>query len=66
MTELLSTSIAGQHDLSSAGYAPLQPQTPSARDSRVTPDYANVLGVNVSAVNMDLAVSPFVETLSDR
>jgi len=57
MTELLSTSIAERSDLSSGGYAVLQPQTPSACDPRLTPDFANVLGVNVSAVNMDLAVS---------
>jgi N-acetylglucosaminyldiphosphoundecaprenol N-acetyl-beta-D-mannosaminyltransferase len=62
MTELLSSSIpsssiADQRNHSSANYAALQPQTPSACDPRLVPDVANVLGVNVSAVNMDLAVS---------
>jgi len=57
MTELPSTSIADPCDLSTAGYAALQPQTPSACDPGLTPDSVNVLGVNVSAVNMDLAVS---------
>ncbi len=57
MTDLLSTSIADERDISSADYASLQPQTPSACDPRLTPDCANVLGMNVSAVNMDLAVS---------
>lgn len=57
MTDLLSTSIADQRDISSASHAALQPQTPSACDPRLTPGCANVLGVSVSAVNMDLAVS---------
>ena len=57
MTELLSSSLADQRDLSSAGCAVLQPQSPSVYDPGFTPDFANVLGVNVSAVNMDLAVS---------
>jgi N-acetylglucosaminyldiphosphoundecaprenol N-acetyl-beta-D-mannosaminyltransferase len=57
MTELLSTSIANRSGLSSAGYAAHQPQTSSACDPRLTPGFANVLGVNVSVVNMDLAVS---------
>jgi|HubBroStandDraft_5_1064220.scaffolds.fasta_scaffold88961_2 N-acetylglucosaminyldiphosphoundecaprenol N-acetyl-beta-D-mannosaminyltransferase len=57
MTELLSSSLADQPDLSSAGCAVLQPQSPSVFDPGPTPDSANVLGVNVSAVNMDLAVS---------
>jgi N-acetylglucosaminyldiphosphoundecaprenol N-acetyl-beta-D-mannosaminyltransferase len=56
MTELLSTSIAGRHDLSSTGHATLQLQTPTACDPRLTPNSANVLGVRVSAINMDLAV----------
>jgi N-acetylglucosaminyldiphosphoundecaprenol N-acetyl-beta-D-mannosaminyltransferase len=57
MTELLSTSIAERSDLLSAGYAALQPQTRSACDPSFIPDFTNVLGVKVSAVNMDLAVS---------
>jgi N-acetylglucosaminyldiphosphoundecaprenol N-acetyl-beta-D-mannosaminyltransferase len=57
MTELLSTSIAERSDLLSASYAALQPQTRSACDPSLIPDFTNVLGVKVSAVNMDLAVS---------
>lgn len=57
MTDLLSTSIADRPEISPAGYAAIQPQTPSAYDPSLAPGSANVLGVNVSAVNMDLAVS---------
>ena len=57
MTELLSTSIADQREISSASYAALQPQNQSAGDPSLISDFANVLGVNVSAVNMDLAVN---------
>jgi N-acetylglucosaminyldiphosphoundecaprenol N-acetyl-beta-D-mannosaminyltransferase len=57
MTEMLSTPFADQHDLSSAGCAALQAETALRDNSRFTYGSANVLGVNVSAVNMDLAVS---------
>jgi N-acetylglucosaminyldiphosphoundecaprenol N-acetyl-beta-D-mannosaminyltransferase len=57
MTELLSTSIADQHALSSPSRAVLHPQPKFTLDSPFIRDFANVLGVNVSAVNMGLAIS---------
>jgi N-acetylglucosaminyldiphosphoundecaprenol N-acetyl-beta-D-mannosaminyltransferase len=56
MTKLHFTSIADRCDLSSPGCAAFQAETAPRDDSRCTPGFANVLGVNVSAVNTELAV----------
>ncbi len=57
MTEALLNSMAGQENLSTATSSGLRPVTASSPDLKCTPGFVDVLGVRVSAVNMDLAVN---------
>lgn len=56
MTEALANSMAEQVELSAASRPGLQPEAASGPGPQFMPDSVDVLGVNVSAVNMDLAV----------
>ena len=57
MTEMHSTSIADRCDLSSTSCVAFHAEAAPKDDCRFMPGFAKVLGVNVSAVNMELAVS---------